>query len=124
VLLVTGVSVATVLLLFLVILVIGRERLPAEVVIGLQRAAPLLWMTISAGVLGLLGLLAWIVGAKRVVGYIGLLGLTVLSGFWLPTIVPMLLVVLGTGIMLVGAVLLARFMHDHPLQLRSASSRR
>jgi hypothetical protein len=124
VLLVTGVGVAIVLLLFLVILVIGRDRLPAEVVTGLQRAAPLLWMTISAGVLGLLGLLAWIVGAKRVVGYIGLLAITVFSGFWLPTIVPMLFVVLGASIMLIGAVLLACFIHDHPLQVGSASSGR
>jgi hypothetical protein len=113
-LLVMGGGAAIVLLLLLAIQLIGRARLPAEVAAGLTRAAPLLWITISAGVLGLLGLLAWMVGAKRVVGYIGLLAITVLSGSWLPTIVPMLLIVLGAGIMLVGAVLLARFMHDHP----------
>jgi hypothetical protein len=118
VLLITGVGVVIVLLLFLAPLFIGPGALPATVTIWLQRGAPLLWMIVGFGVLMLF---AWAADAKRVYLYLGLLGAAVLIGSYYPPMAPILLTLLGAGIVIVGAVLLAQFMRGHPLPAGSAS---
>jgi hypothetical protein len=117
-LLITGVGAALVVLLFLVPLLIGPGALAIAVTMWLQRGAPLLWLIVGFGVLSLF---AWTVDAKRVYLYLGLLAVVVLSGAWVPPLVPILLTLVGVSIAIVGAVLLARFMRGHPLPAGSAS---
>jgi hypothetical protein len=117
-LLIVGSSMAIVLLLFLAPLLIGPGALPAAATAWLQRGASLLWSIVAFGVLCLF---AWAVDAKRMYLYLGLLAVVILSGSWFPPIAPLLLALLGADIVLVGTVLLARFMRGHPLPSGSAS---
>jgi hypothetical protein len=64
---------------------------------------------------GLLSLIAWATGAKRVYAYAALAVIAFASGHWFNLEFPLYLTVLGTVILLSGMVVLAQFMRNYPI---------
>jgi hypothetical protein len=64
---------------------------------------------------GLLSLIAWATGAKRVYAYAALAVIAFASGHWFNLEFPFYLTVLGTVILLSGMVVLVQFMRKYPI---------
>jgi hypothetical protein len=64
---------------------------------------------------GLLSLIAWATGAKRVYAYAALAVIAFASGQWFNLEFPLYLTVLGTVILLSGMVVLVQFMRKYPI---------
>jgi hypothetical protein len=64
---------------------------------------------------GLLSLMAWATGAKRVYAYAALAVIAFASGQWFNLEFPLYLTVLGTIILLSGMVVLVQFMRKYPI---------
>jgi hypothetical protein len=64
---------------------------------------------------GLLSLIAWATGAKRVYAYAALAVIAFASGHWFNLEFPLYLTVLGTVILLSGMVVLVQFMRKYPI---------
>jgi hypothetical protein len=64
---------------------------------------------------GLLSLIAWATGAKRVYAYAALAVIAFASGYWVNLEFPLYLTVLGTVILLSGMVVLVQFMRKYPI---------
>jgi hypothetical protein len=64
---------------------------------------------------GLLSLIAWATGAKRVYAYAALAVIAFASGHWFNLEFPVYLTVLGTVIVLSGMVVLVRFLRKYPI---------
>jgi hypothetical protein len=63
---------------------------------------------------GLLSLIAWATGAKRVYAYAAMAVITFASSYWFNLEFPLYLTVLGAIILLSGMVVLARFLRKYP----------
>jgi hypothetical protein len=64
---------------------------------------------------GLLSLIAWATGAKRVYAYAATAVITFASGYWFDLELPLYLTVLAAIILLSGMVVLVRFMRKYPI---------
>jgi hypothetical protein len=64
---------------------------------------------------GLLSLIAWATGAKRVYAYAALAVIIFASGYWVNLEFPLYLTVLGAIILLSGMVVLVQFMRKYPV---------
>jgi hypothetical protein len=64
---------------------------------------------------GLLSLIAWATGAKRVYAYAAMAVITFASGYWFDLEFPLYLTVLAAIILLSGMVVLVRFMRKYPI---------